>query len=136
LSSVKKKAVSPATGHDAASAKETPSGIGVARKAGTTVFAAYAPLRLMPSTRSPVANPVTPSPIASTVPAKSVPGTYGCSSPASPWRRDWTSWKLIATAWLRILSIPGPTSGSGTSTTRITSGPPWAVTWIAFMTPL
>lgn len=73
-----------------------------------------------PKISSPDRNAVTPGPVSTTVPAKSLPGTCGNSSGvtsryAPPGRT--TSAGLIEAAAMRTRSRPGPGLGTGTSPT-------------------
>src|SRR5690606_14629863 len=83
----------------------------------------------MATTWSPTAKPVTASPTAVTVPARSQPRIMGGPlGVRSAWRpaRVWRSTGLTATAALRTRTPSGPgPSGSGTSRTVRTSGPPY-----------
>src|SRR5687767_6525101 len=74
-------------------------------------------------TRSPAANPLTPSPRLSTVPANSAPGENGNAGlywyfPAMISR----SKKFSAAASTRTTASPGPATGSGRSATVRSSG--------------
>src|SRR5512133_2238811 len=78
------------------------------------------PKGIIPSTRSPGANPGASLPTAVTSPARSQPGTKGgCSS-----GRRWRAWPERT----RTTTAPGPGAGSGRSVSCRTSGPPKAVT--------
>src|SRR3954469_5682107 len=89
---------------------------------------------------SPTARSVSaPSPISSTTPAMSMPGTYGGGpalaniSARPPLRVDVSVGLTVAApTWMRI--SPGPAWGSGTSTTSRASGPPKFTTPTARMT--
>ena len=89
----------------------------------------------MAATRSPGLNDVTPSPTASTTPDGSTPGVKGSAGamPASPATRCTSSVVLTETACTRISTSPGPGAGSGASSSRNCSGPPNALTTIAFI---
>src|SRR5687768_4182197 len=104
----------------------------VSDASGTTTSSAKAPASVEPNTRSPTAKPAapddTPGPTDSTVPANSLPGTNGVGT--SIWyslATSSTSGKLTAAAPTRTRTWPSPTSGSGwSSTTVTTSGGPYA----------
>ena len=78
----------------------------------------FAPI--IPNTRSPIANPSTPSPAASILPARSPPTTAGNSyrmkSFANP-PATATSKAFTEAAWTRTSTSPGPATGSATSIT-------------------
>src|SRR5579859_7932561 len=87
-------------------------------------------------TSSPAANPVTPSPVRATTPARSLPcpdgnvaGHRSCSRPA----RTLASPGLIPAALTWTRTWPGPGSGVGTSTTFKTSTSPYSSNRTAFM---
>src|ERR1700726_2476249 len=96
---------------------------------------ASAPSRCRLITRSPGLNCVTPSPIATTSPAASLPGMKGGSG------RNWylpasirTSTYWTPRAAMRTCTSPGPGGGgSGTSRSASTSGPPNASHTTAFI---
>src|ERR671930_1025976 len=75
------------------------------------------------TTRSPAANPSTPSPTASTTPAPSAPRIRGFGTEGRPLRTQ-TSRRFSDAARRPISTSPGPASGSGASSYRRTSGPP------------
>ena len=81
----------------------------------------------MPITRSPTAQPVTPSPTAAIVPAISLPGENGRAG--LNWymsRMISVSGKLIEQAFTATITCPGPGVGSGRSSSTSVSGPPAA----------
>src|SRR4051812_42692824 len=121
------KAVRWATPKAAAAASSTPSGVLVNAVADTTISSAKAPTSAEPKTRSPGATRSTPSPMASTVPANSLPGTNGGGTLI--WylsATSRTSGKLTAAAAIRTRTWPAFSSGAGNSSTVTTSGVPWA----------
>src|SRR5215467_577711 len=88
-------------------------------------------------TRSPSLRCFTPAPSATTVPVGSTPRTCGSFTGRAylPLRTMMSSVRLTETAATWIRSSPGPGSGVGTSSTRITSGPPNSRMTMAFMLP-
>ena len=121
--------MSPFIGSVAASCTDAPSGIATTDAAGTTRSAAWAP----PSgrrgltaaiTASPAASRSTPDPTDSTVPAASIPGVHGGSSPWAPVARRPMSVGLTAAAATAIRTSPSAGSRTGRSMTSRTSGPP------------
>ncbi len=69
-------------------------------------------MKLVDATASPVANPVTPVPSSSTVPAPSLPGVIGNEALYTPLRK-YTSMKLTPVASIRTSTCPGPGTGMG-----------------------
>src|SRR5437588_3924295 len=85
------------------------------------------------TTLSLTANPSTPSPTVSTIPAPSAPRIRGFGTEGRPLRTQTSRWFSEA-ARRPISTSPGPASGAGASSYRRTSGPPssWirtAFTW-------
>src|SRR5215471_15675638 len=86
----------------------------------------------MAMTASPTCTPVeTLSPTSSTIPAASMPGTYGggstfCCSAREPFRAI-VSVGFTAAACIRTRTWPGPAWTSGISTTSSASGPPCTI---------
>src|SRR5436190_300632 len=115
-----------------------PEGTGLQFSARELPSCAKAPSRCRPMTLSPGLNRVTPSPIATTSPAASLPGMKGGSG------RNWylpasisTSTYWTPRAAMRTCTSPGPGGGgSGTSRNASTSGPPNASHTIAFIAAL
>src|SRR6185437_200996 len=87
--------------------------------------------------RSPSLRCFTPSPSATTVPVGSTPSTWGSFTGRAylPLRTMISSVRLTETAATWTSSSPGPGSGVGTSSIRITSGPPNSRMTMAFMFP-
>jgi hypothetical protein len=88
--------------------------------------------RLSPYTSSPTANPVTPGPTASTQPAMSEPNVRNAGVRSPPMRayigdprRHSQSLRLTDVAATRTRTCPAAGDGTGTSSTRNTSGPPY-----------
>src|SRR5690242_17379624 len=68
----------PTTNSEPATSQDSGPGLAVSWSAGTSTNSAWlARVSVQPSTSSPTANPVTPSPIAWTTPARSVPWPDG-----------------------------------------------------------
>src|SRR5438094_1001062 len=82
----------------------------------------------------PARRPVTPSPTPSITPAASSPGVSGSLGATAylPWRKS-VSAKFTPIAWVLSSTMPGRTSGLGTSASASTSGPPVSAKTIAFM---
>ena len=109
-----------------------------ARDSRTTTSSAYPPnvaSVVVPATRSPTFSDVTPSPTASTTPDGSTPGISGSvtSMPEAPATSCTSSVVLTETACTRMSTSPGPGVGSWTSSRCSCSGPPNALTTIAFI---
>src|SRR5438552_4476152 len=100
--------------------------------AGAWQYSAY-DLTVKAATRAPGRTSVTPSPTASTTPAASMPGVSGSFGFTTyvPCRKR-VSAKFTPTAWTLMSTMPGRTSGFGTSDSRSTSGPPVCEKTIAF----
>ena len=93
--------------------------------APTVTSSANAPMKVEPNTRSPTEKPVTPSPSSTTSPANSLPGMNGVGACAWYWfATTRTSGKFNAATVMRTRTWPAPTSGTGTSASSTTSGPP------------
>src|SRR5690606_29832243 len=106
------------------SSKPTTSGRRSHDSAGSSASSAIAPYGVNPHTRSPGENPV-PSPASTTTPASSYPGARGSSG--FSWYRPETisvSAKFATADATRTRTVPGFTSGSGSSPTRRDSTPP------------
>ncbi len=92
--------------------------------APTTTCSANAPTSVAPNTRSPGVRAVTSSPTSSTTPLNSLPGVNGGGCEiwylSSSIKR---SGKLIAAARTATRTSPGPTGGTGTSSTVTASIP-------------
>ena len=89
------QAVAPATFSDPATSQLRPSGLGTSWVTGTVTYSAWLERRQdQPSTSSPGANPLTPSPTAVTTPARSVP------SPGRERRREALVQQALADARL------------------------------------
>src|SRR5256712_2428686 len=104
-------------------------------KAWARQYPAYV-LLAKAATRTPGRRFVTPSPTASIVPAASRPGVSGSLGFTAyvPWRKR-VSAKFTPTAWFLTSTIPGRSSGLGTSATDNTSGPPSSAKTMALMAP-
>ena len=118
--------------------KSTPSGTTLTRDSRSTTSSAYPPnvaSAAVPATRSPTFSDVTPSPTASTTPDGSMPGVKGNdrSMPETPATICTSKVVLTDTACTRTSTSPSPGTGSGTSSRCNCSGPPNALTTIAFM---
>src|SRR5437588_304232 len=100
--------------------------------AGAWQYSAY-DLTVKAATRAPTFSSVTPSPTASTTPAASMPGVSGSFGFTTyvPCRKR-VSAKFTPIAWILMSTMPGRTSGFGTSDSRNTSGPPVCEKTIAF----
>ncbi len=124
--------MSPWSATAVASSSETASGTCSACPASTTTSSAYDPGASVHTTRSPTANPSTPSPTSATTPAPSLPTTCGYSIAYTP-ERLYVSMKFTPATAERTRSCPGPGDGSGSSVYSRTSGPPAARATIACM---
>src|SRR4051812_46538100 len=126
--------VSTATGRPAAASKGTFAGLRA--QAARIAFSAAAPPDAKPKTSSPAATPSTSGPTASTTPAASRPSIAGNWSGMN-WLiaplRIFQSIGFTPAARTAMRICPGPGSGSATSLTCRTSGPPYSPNVTAFM---
>src|SRR5882724_9471220 len=120
-------------GNAAPCSKLTTSGSGTTIGAGAWQYSAY-DFTVNAATRAPTFSPVTPSPRASMTPAASMPGVSGSFGFTTycPCRKR-TSAKFTPIACALMSTMPGRTSGFGTSASDITSGPPVCANTIAFI---
>src|SRR5919109_1648200 len=88
-------------------------------------------------TRSPVLQPLTPSPTSFTTPASSLPGEKG--SGGLNWYLFWmmrTSGKLTLAAFTDTTASSGPARGGASSSTTSESGGPYCLQSTAFIVGL
>ena len=113
------------SGRPAASDRLTPAGTGSSCPAGTATFSAYPPPLSSAHTWSPTAQPSTPSPSAAMRPEHSSPG-YGGAPGGGGYMpmRCIRSARLTPAPTISTTASPGPATGSGTSASCRTSGPP------------
>src|SRR5918997_3114217 len=127
-------AIAPAWGMVDASANVSSTGLWASAESAATAYSAKPPLseRLSPYTSSPGTNRVTPSPTASTRPAMSEPRT-GSAGARTPPMREYSGEPRRVSQSLRLTDVaatwtstwPAAGDGTGTSSTRRTSGDPY-----------
>ena len=137
------RAVTPEIGTAAACSKVHAAGLATSRSTPATARSAKAPVGAVPSTSSPATSSVTPSPTAATTPASSRPST-GCFGRRTPKASRISRGSPCITchaprstpaALTSSSTSPAPGTGSGRSSSRTCSVPPYSVRTIACMVP-